>query len=136
VNLKQFDPTWQSRRGATAYVVEVSPDPTFGNRSAVAQVGMLTTLSSGTDNAVVRLAAAVDLTKDPVLLRNAAFAQFVNSGAGQPTLYWRVGGRNNDDVPGPVHWFSKVRTDGDRTFRFIYSQPFSFKPAPLPPPPP
>ena len=53
-----------------------------------------------------------------------------------PVLFWRVGGRNSADRPGPIHWFTKNNKDRDSSFRFIYSDANSFTPNVVPPPPP
>lgn len=137
-DLTRFNPIWLSTTGGDVFVVEVSTDRTFKNRSLILQLPMVYSTAPLATGVTQVLAAPVDLTTNPVLLRDRNFANYVNRvpGAPKPTLYWRVGTRNEADRPGPVHWISRNRTDADRTFRFVYSEVRSFTPADMPPPPP
>ncbi|NUQ69795.1 MAG: hypothetical protein HUU17_03150 [Chthonomonadales bacterium] len=138
VDLSRFNPTWLSSSGADVFVVEVSTDRTFKNRNLILQLGTVYSTAPLSTGVTQVLPGEVDLTTNPVLLRDAVFANYVNRvpGATKPTLYWRVGGRNDADRPGPVHWISRNHQDRDRTFRYVYSEVRSFTPAEMPPPPP
>ncbi|HSV74307.1 MAG TPA: hypothetical protein VLH79_11160 [Chthonomonadales bacterium] len=136
VDIAQFNPTWLSVAGADVFVVEVSPDRMFTNRSAILQIGPVFSTSSAASGVPQVLSAPVNLGTNPVLLRHPAFRDYMQRGGPKPTLFWRVGGRNNADRPGPVHWITRNPSDQDRTFRFIYSDVRSFQPADMPPPPP
>jgi hypothetical protein len=139
INIQSATFSWLSRAGADTYVLEFSTDRTFMNRNLVFQVPTQFFSPSVTaEGAIIAVSAPIDLSTNATLKRDVIFNNFVNRvpGAGRPTIYWRVGGRNNQDSPGPVHWFSRNPKDSDRTFRFIYSQVRSFTPADLPPPPP
>ena len=137
VNLASFNPTWFSRQGADEFVLEVSTDRTFSNRSLIQQFPVFSTAPNA-DGVTQSLSAPVDLRNSGALRRDPTFLNFVNgvSGAPKPTIYWRVGARNSADRPGPVHWITRDPKDNDRTFRYIYSQSRSFTPADIPPPPP
>jgi len=138
VDLTRFQPLWLSTTGADVFVVEVSTDRTFKNRSLIWQHPIIYSTAPLATGVTQVLPAAVDLTTNPVLLRDRNFANYVNRvpNTPKPTLYWRVGARNDADRPGPVHWISRNHGDGDRTFRFVYSEIRSFTPADMPPPPP
>jgi hypothetical protein len=129
---------WQSRAGADEFVVEVSTDRTFTNRSLIQQFGRFFSTAPNADGVVQTVPTPINLTTSAALRRDPAFLAFVTGapGAATPTLFWRVGGRNSQDKPGPVHFITRDPHDGDRTFRFIYATPRSFTPAILPPPPP
>jgi len=137
VDLSNVTFTWFSRTGADTFQVEVSTDPTFKNRNLIAVLGRVFSTAPLAEGVQQNL-GPVNLLTNAALKRDKTFADFVNqvAGAPKPTLYWRVGGRNSQDRPGPVHWISRRHNDPDNTFRFIYSQPRSFTPADLPPPPP
>jgi len=136
VDLRNVVFQWQSRTGADVFQVEVSTDRTFKNRNLIERFQVFSTAPQA--DGVTQIFKAPDLSRDAVLLRDPAFASFVNRvpGAATPVVYWRVGGRNSGDRPGPVDWMTGNHTVTDNTFRFIYSQPRAFSPAPLPPPPP
>jgi len=138
VDLTRYNPTWLSTAGADVFVVEVSPDRTFKNRSLILQLPTVYSTAPLSTGVTQVLGSAIDLTTNPVLLRDTTFANYVNrvANAPKPTLYWRVGARNDADRPGPVHWISRSHGDGDRTFRYVYSEVRSFTPADMPPPPP
>ncbi|NLH98196.1 MAG: hypothetical protein GX446_01745 [Chthonomonadales bacterium] len=138
VDLTRFNPTWMSTTGADVFVVEVSTDRTFKNKSLILQLPRVYSTAPLATGVTQVLGSAVDLTTNPVLLKDPVFANYVNRvpGAAKPTIYWRVGGRNDEDRPGPVHWITRNHADGDRTFRYVYSEVRSFTPADMPPPPP
>ncbi len=138
VDLTRFNPTWLSTTGADVFVVEVSTDRTFKNRSLILQLPTVYSTAPLATGVTQVLPSSVDLTTNPVLLRDRNFANYVNRvpNTPKPTLYWRVGARNDNDRPGPVHWITRNHGDGDRTFRYVYSEVRSFTPADMPPPPP
>jgi len=138
VDLTHFNPTWLSTTGADVFVVEVSTDRTFKNRSLILQLPTVYSTAPQATGVTQVLASSVNLTTNPVLLRDKNFANYVNgvANAAKPTLYWRVGARNDNDRPGPVHWITRNHGDGDRTFRYVYSEVRSFTPADMPPSPP
>ena len=142
VNIRQFTPQFTSRNGADVFQVEVSPDRTFSNPSLIYHTQLISSAPNADGVAQTSL-NPIDLSVSPELLRNPAFAAFVPTGCSSqgtvgapPTLYYRVGARHDGDQPGPINWISKNPSDGDTTFRYVYSQVFSFIPAPLPPCPP
>jgi hypothetical protein len=138
--------TFQSQAGADEFQLEISPDRTFRNPNLIKVIGPIPSTAPGATGAVqtfnvpalITIGAGGAATGDPILMRDPTFAAFVARTTGaRPVLYWRIGGRNSQDRPGPVHWISRRHDDGDRTFRWIYSQPArTFTPAELPPPPP
>lgn len=138
VNIRQFtNVAFTGVTGADNYVVELSTDRTFMNRSRILQLPII----FGQPGATIGLNAPVDLTNPSVnkpLRNDPTFANFINNvpGAPAPTIFIRVGARNSADRPGPVNWITKNPKDNDRTFRWVYSQPNSFQPAVAPPPPP
>ncbi len=138
VDLTRFSPTWMSTTGADVFVVEVSTDRTFKNKTLILQLPRVYSTAPLATGVTQVLDSAVDLTTNPVLLRDPVFANYVNRvpNAPKPTVYWRVGARNDDDRPGPVNWITRNHADGDRTFRYVYSEVRSFTPADMPPPPP
>jgi len=97
---------------------------------------MLASADSG--GGQVRLPNPFNLKGNPILRKNAIFKAFDDgTSTVKPTLYWRVGARNDGDKPGPVDAITGVYTVASRAFRFIYTpQPFSFQPEAGPPPPP
>gem|GEM_PF-2399597 len=135
VDLTNFNPTWFSVTGADQFVVEVSMDRSFKNKSTIAQMPIIWSTSTGAPGVLQEYTAPINLTTNPILLSNPSFANFVKPvpGAAQPVLYWRVGARNSQDVPGPVDWISGDPHDPDRAFRWIYSPVRMFTPAPIPP---
>jgi len=135
-NLANFVFIAPSLGGADQFVVEISTDQTFKDRTQIVQLPAIVSTATGTITV-----PAFNLTNSGLnapLRRNQIFANFVNRvpGAARPTLFWRVGARNSQDSPGPVHWITRNPKDEDRTFRFIYSNVRSFTPADVPPPPP
>lgn len=136
VDITQFNPTWMSTSGADVFVVEVSTDRSFTNRNVIYQTPIIYSTAPRADGVTQMLASVINLTTNAVLLRDATFKAYVQSGGTKPTLFWRVGARNDADRPGPVHWISRNHSDGDRTFRFVYSDIRSFTPADMPPSPP
>ena len=137
---------FQSQTGADEFQLELSTDRTFKNRDLIRVIGPIPSTAPGATGAVqtfnvpafVTVSGGGVATGDPVCMRDPTFAAFVRRTSGaRPTVYWRVGARNSQDHPGPVHWISRRHDDPDRTFRWVYSQPVrSFTPAELPPPPP
>jgi hypothetical protein len=83
------------------------------------------------------LSSSVDLTTASQLLANSTFSNFVSPPSGvtptTPQLYYRIGARHDEDVPGPVNWISNSPRDSDRVYRYVYSPIVPFTPAPLPP---
>jgi hypothetical protein len=138
VDMTRFNPTWMSTTGSDIFVVEVSTDRTFKNRTLILQLPRVFSTAPLATGVTQVLGEALNLTTNPVLLRDPIFANYVNRvpNAPKPTIYWRVGGRNDADQPGPVHWITRNHSDGDRTFRYVYSEVRSFTPADMPPPPP
>lgn len=138
VDLAKFNPTWNSTRGADVFVVEVSTDRTFKNKAVLVQLPMVYSTAVMTQGVAQTLPASVDLTALDVLKRDATFANYVNrvAGSAKPTLYWRIGARNDADRPGPVDWITSSAGNGDRTYRWVYTGIRSFTPADMPPPPP
>ncbi|MCX6358215.1 MAG: hypothetical protein NT029_00255, partial [Armatimonadetes bacterium] len=138
VDLAKFNPNWNSTRGADVFVVEVSTDRSFKNKTVLVQLPMVYSTAVMTQGVVQTLPSSVDLTALDVLKRDATFANYVNrvAGSSKPTLYWRIGARNDGDRPGPVDWITSSAGNGDRTYRWVYSGIRSFTPADMPPPPP
>jgi hypothetical protein len=139
VDITQFTPTFTSRSGADIYQLEISTDRTFKNASLIFRQTIIST-APNSDGVTQTVPQPINLTTVAELLRDPIFANFVTSSQGSnpqlPTIYWRVGARHDEDVPGPIHWISQNAGDSDRTFRFVYGNPFSFTPAPVPPAPP
>ncbi|MEP0767132.1 MAG: hypothetical protein HRF45_11395 [Fimbriimonadia bacterium] len=109
VNLKTVRFSWRAVTGANHYVVQVSRDLTFPRGTAVRNVFFLpTTQQSGI------------LSSDTLDIRGLF--------PGAKRLYWRVGARNLNDVPGPV-----PDKNGNR---YVFSEPWEFTPVDEPPPPP
>jgi len=136
IDIRSFAPTFASRTGADVFQLEISTDRTFKNPSRIFRQQIIST-SPNADGATQSLPAALDLTTLAPLLSDTAFANFVGgSSTNSPTIYWRVGARHDEDVPGPINWISQNPSDPDKTFRFVYSEIFSFTAAPVPPPPP
>jgi hypothetical protein len=122
VNLTGATFTWLTRAGADTYVLEVSPDRTFMNRSLIQQFGPFFSTSVSAEGVIMpQPATPINLTTSVILRKDPAFLAFINRvpGAGRPTLWFRVGARNSGDSPGPVDWFK--RQGADKTFRYIYS---------------
>jgi len=141
VNIRQLNFTWTSVIGADVFVVEVSSDRTFMNPSLILQLPQVFSTAPNAQGVAQTLSAPIDLTNNSLngaLRRNTAFNNFITSvpGAAVPTLWWRVGARNNEDRPGPVSFPDRVPSNSSRMWRYIYSTPQSFQPAPVPPPPP
>jgi hypothetical protein len=139
IDLTTFDPKFASRTGADVFQLEISTDRTFKNPSRIFKV-QITSTAPNSEGVTQGLPSTINLSTATELLADPTFAAFVASSATgsatTPTLFWRVGARHDEDSPGPIHWISQNPSDPDRTFRYVYSQPFSFTPAPLPPPPP
>ncbi|MGQ9542208.1 MAG: hypothetical protein ACUVTY_14110 [Armatimonadota bacterium] len=112
VNLSSVSFEFQAVPGAQAYIVEVSTDPIFRDKS----------VSFYTNE--VMLPAGATVTIRNVDLR----ARF----AGAQRLYWRAGARNINDSPGPASWPG----DSREQYRYIWSEAFSFTPVVEPPPAP
>jgi hypothetical protein len=137
VNLTSAVFTWLTRAGADTYVLELSSDRTFMNRNAITQLGPFFSTSTNAEGIIMpQPATPINLSTNEILRRDPLFLAFVNRvpGAQRPTVWFRVGARNSVDQPGPVDWFK--RQGADKQFRYIYSEPRSFTPADLPPPPP
>ncbi len=144
VNVRQFAPQFTSRNGADVFQVEVSTDRTFSNPSLIFRYPLISS-SPNADGVAQTTPNPLDLTQSPELLRDPTFGAFVKSSTCSgsttgtttpPVLYYRVGARHDGDTPGPINAITQNASDGDTTFRFVYSQVFSFTPAPLPPCPP
>jgi len=139
IDLTMFNPTFASRNGADVFQLEISTDRTFKNKARILRIPLIST-SPNSDGATQSLPNPLNLTQVPELLADPTFAAFVTSSSAStpatPTIFWRVGARHDEDMPGPIHWISQNSSDSDKTFRFVYSQAFSFTPAPVPPPPP
>jgi curli biogenesis system outer membrane secretion channel CsgG len=134
-SLTNFTFLTPAQGGADQYVLEYSTDRTFMDRSRIVQIQQVSTVNGTVTFPPVDLTNSglnAPLRKDPV------FANFVNRvpGAARPTIFWRIGARNSQDSPGPVHAITRNPKDEDRTFRYIYSSVRSFTPADMPPPPP
>ena len=136
IDLRSFAPSFGSRNGADLFQIEVSTDRTFSNPKLIFRQQVIST-AAFQDNVAQNLSTPINLTQAPELLANQTFANFVGSTSTTtpqlPTLYMRIGGRHDEDVPGPVHALSQNAADRDRTFRFVYSQTVTFQPVPLPP---
>lgn len=141
VNVTQFAPQFTSRNGADVFQIEVSTDRTFSNPSLIFHTQLISSAPNA-DGVAQTTQNPIDLTQSPELQRDPTFKAFVSANGCQgtsatpPTLYWRVGARHDGDQPGPINAISQNPSDGDKTFRFVYSQVFTFIPAPLPPCPP
>ena len=139
VDLRAFSPTFSSRIGADLFQLEVSTDRLFKNPKTIFKQQIISTAPMQ-DGVTQSLPNAINLTQSPELLADKTFTNFVSPGAGvvpqTPTLYYRIGARHDEDVPGPINALSGNQVDHDRTFRFIYSPVFSFQAVPLPPGPP
>ena len=105
-DLVQF--SWNAVPGANQYAVEISTDPVFLNASNIAVVARVESVSPG------------GISTEPIDI-SGIFPSATR-------LYWRVGGRNAADVPGPV-----PDAKGER---YVFSLPFQFDRAKNPPPPP
>lgn len=130
---------FQSQRGADVFVVELSTDRTFMDRTRIVQIPLFSTAPNVTG--VQQNVTSFDLTSNSLnapLRKDPTFLNFINRvpGATRPQIFFRVGARNNADRPGPVHAITRNPKDEDRTFRYIYSLVRSFTPADMPPPPP
>lgn len=136
IDVTQFSPSFGSRAGADLFQIEVSTDRTFSNKSAIYTQQILST-SPTQDNVAQTLATPINLSTSSALLQNKTFAAFVGASGTTtgvlPTLYFRVGARHDEDIPGPVNAISQNSSDKDHTFRFVYSQIISFTPVPIPP---
>jgi hypothetical protein len=100
--------SWNAVPGANQYAVEVSTDPSFQSASTIVVVARVESISPG------------GVSTEPIDLSGV----FPNA----QRLYWRVGGRNAADRPGPVR-----DAKGER---YVFSLPFQFDRAKNPPPPP
>jgi hypothetical protein len=135
VDLDNIRFQWNSTRGADEFQVEISTDRTFSNRSLIVQLPIVFSTAPNSDGVTQQIPAAISIRGNAILRRDLTFARFADGvvGAAKPTVFWRVGGRNSGDRPGPVHAITRSQTDNDRSFRFIYSEIRSFQPAELPP---
>lgn len=104
--LVQF--SWNAVPGANQYAVEISTEPAFINAANIAVVARVESVSPG------------GISTEPIDISGI----FPNA----TRLYWRVGGRNAADVPGPI-----PDAEGER---YVFSLPFQFDRAKNPPPPP
>jgi hypothetical protein len=105
-DLVQF--SWNAVPGAQQYAVEISTDPAFLNAQNIVVVARVESISPG------------GISTEPIDISGV----FPNA----ERLYWRVGGRNAGDVPGPIR-----DAEGER---YVFSLPFQFDRAKGPPPPP
>lgn len=117
---------WKGSRGADQYVIEVSPTPTFErSKTWVGQVY----------NPVNQDGTTITKSFTDVL---SVCPEFANLAPGS-VLYWRVGGRNSQDSPGPYPAGPTPANGGAKSTRYIYSDPnqvFSFMTLGDEPPPP
>ncbi len=106
LDLVQF--SWNAVPGANQYAVEISTDPAFQSAANIVVVARVESISPG------------GVSTDPIDI-SGIFPSFQR-------LYWRVGGRNAADRPGPVK-----DAEGER---YVFSTPFQFDRTEKPPPPP
>ena len=137
VDITQFNPSFGSRAGADLFQIEVSTDSRFSNPKNIFTQQLISTAATQ-DNVAQTLATPINLTQSTALLNNKTFSNFVGTTSSTtaptlPTIYFRIGARHDEDIPGPVNAISLNASDHDRTFRFVYSQVFSFTPVPIPP---
>ena len=124
VKIRGFNVTFPSQKGADLFQVEVSTDRSFSNPSRIYRVQVASTAPNAI-GVPQSLPSAVDLSTQGNLTSDPAF-QAVASNTGPitgPPLYIRVGARNDSDNPGPIHWITHNPGDGDRSFRYVYSDP-------------
>jgi hypothetical protein len=138
-DITAFRPTFASRTGADIFQLEISTDRTFKDPKRIFRLQLIST-NPNSDGATQSPTTALNLEVIPELLADPVFAAYVTSAQSStptlPTIFVRVGARHDEDVPGPIHWISQNPSDRDKTFRFVYSQAFSFQPPIHPPPPP
>lgn len=106
LELVQF--SWNAVPGANQYAVEISTDPAFQSAANIVVVARVESISPG------------GVSTDPIDI-SGVFPSVQR-------LYWRVGGRNAGDRPGPVK-----DAEGER---YVFSTPFQFDRTEKPPPPP
>jgi hypothetical protein len=100
--------SWNAVPGANQYAVELSTDPVFLNAANIAVVARVESISPG------------GISTEPINISGVFPAA--------TRVYWRVGGRNAADRPGPIR-----DAKGER---YVFSIPFQFDRAKNPPPPP
>lgn len=139
IDISRFQPTWSSRSGADIFQLEISTDRNFRTPSRIFRI-LVNSTAPNSNGVTQTLPTPINLAGVPELIADPVFAAYLNSAGGAnvqlPFIYWRVGARHDDDVPGPIHFISQNPSDNDRNFRFVYGTPFSFQPTLLPPPPP
>lgn len=130
-----FNPTWETSAGADVFQVEVSTDRLFSNPNTIVRRLVLSSFPtlSGQQQS---LPDAIDLSKEPAMLADPLYVAFNNSGINPPAIYWRVGARHDEDVPGPVDWITKNATAPGKAWRLVYGRASRFTPAIRPPNPP
>ncbi|MCX6382597.1 MAG: hypothetical protein NT023_24480, partial [Armatimonadetes bacterium] len=130
-----FIPTWETSAGGDVFQVEVSTDRLFSNPNTIVRRMVLSSFPtiSGQQQS---LPDPIDLSKEAAMLADPLYVAFNNSGINPPAIYWRVGARHDEDVPGPVDWITKNVTSGGRAWRFVYGRASRFTPAIRPPNPP
>ena len=124
VNLRQFSVTYTTVLGADLYQLEVSTDSRFSNPSRIFRQQFIGTAPGNIGTQVYPGSGqgSLDLTTQPALLSDPAFANFVNgTTTTAPTLYVRIGARHDEDSPGPINVFDVNNSDSNRDFRFLYN---------------
>ena len=132
VDLTSVTFRWRGSGGADQYVIEISPTPDFRRDETWVDVIYQPTstdlqLFSKTYTNVLKDASTGEIVPE---------LASVSPGG---TLYWRVGARNSEDIPGPIPAGPSPQLDGPKNTRYIYcdmSQYFSFLTLPDGPPPP
>jgi hypothetical protein len=113
-NLHDVTFEWLSKRGADAYVIEVSTDPTFRQSLYVSEVVPF----ASSEGQSVRLQ-----------VKEALYSMFREVPSSQQ-IWWRIGARSTLDQPGPIP------PAGRSNMRYIYSEVGYFYPNEVPPSPP
>lgn len=126
VDLTSVTFRWRGSGGADQYVIEISPTPDFRRDETWVDVIYQPTAADQ---------QLFSKTYTNVLDGATELAEVPPGG----TLYWRVGARNSEDIPGPIPAGPSPQLDGPKNTRYIYcdmSQYFSFLTLPDGPPPP
>jgi len=127
VDLSNVTFVWEGSGGADAYVIEVSTTPSFARDKTWVGHVFHPTNADGT---------IISKTFVGVLSTSPELADL----PGGTVLFWRVGARNSQDVPGPYPAGPSPTLDGEKNTRYIYtrmSDIFTFMtPGDGPPPPP
>jgi len=132
VDLTNVTFVWRGSRGADQYVIEVSTVPDFNREQTWVRQEYQPT---GTDGE--------RFTRTYTNVLKNAQGVVVPELAGAPpgaTLYWRVGARNSQDVPGPYPALPTPVSNGPKNTRYMYTGQgdiFMFMTLPdMPEPPP